>query len=77
VAIRFTAVTGSSQIDDVYIDPHMGDGEPIGAGPDGQPLFLDRMHVDRRWSRADVRCGTSACRFLVLAAAGGGHRSFV
>jgi len=23
VAIRFTAVTGSSQIDDVYIDPHM------------------------------------------------------
>jgi hypothetical protein len=23
VALRFTAVTGSSQIDDVFIDPHM------------------------------------------------------
>jgi hypothetical protein len=23
VALRFTALTGSSQIDDVYIDPHM------------------------------------------------------
>jgi hypothetical protein len=23
VALRFTAVTGSSQIDDVYIDPHV------------------------------------------------------
>ena len=23
IALRFTAITGSSQIDDVYIDPHM------------------------------------------------------
>jgi hypothetical protein len=23
MAIRFTALTGSSQIDDVYVDPHM------------------------------------------------------
>jgi hypothetical protein len=25
MAVRFTAVTGSSQIDDVYVDPHMHD----------------------------------------------------
>jgi hypothetical protein len=23
MAVRFTAVTGSSQIDDVFVDPHM------------------------------------------------------
>jgi len=26
VALRFTALTGSSQIDDVFVDPHMGAG---------------------------------------------------
>jgi hypothetical protein len=25
MAVRFTAVTGSSQIDDVFVDPHMHD----------------------------------------------------
>ena len=25
MAIRFTALTGSSQIDDVFVDPHMHD----------------------------------------------------